>query len=501
MDSIKEVLYKLDLEEVWWGNGNDMKVISPITNKDIAKVKCSDKSNYNFAVDRSIKAFKIWREVPAPKRGEIVRQIGNAFREKKDLLGALITIEMGKILEEGKGEIQEVIDIADYAVGQSRMLYGVTTHSERNKHRMYEQWHPVGPVGVVTAFNFPAAVWAWNAMIALICGDSVVWKPSSKTPLTAIAMTRIAWSVLMNNDLPLHLLSLVIGDRKSVGDKLVNDERIPLISATGSVEMGKAIYKKVANRMGRPPILELGGNNAIIITQSADIDMASRAILFGAVGTAGQRCTTTRRLIVHENIYDDIVERLKRAYKQIKIGNPLKKETLMGPLIDKDAVKKMQKVVKILEKEDAVILPGGEIDREFSEIGTYVNPLIALVNPDLEIMQEETFAPILYITNYETLEEAIEIHNNVPQGLSSSIFTKNIRESELFLSHLGSDCGIANVNIGTSGAEIGLAFGGEKDTGYGRESGSDVWKNYMRRQTNTINWSTELPLAQGIYFE
>ncbi|HBA53789.1 MAG TPA: aldehyde dehydrogenase family protein, partial [Syntrophorhabdus aromaticivorans] len=449
----------------------------------------------------ALRAFDTWKMVPAPKRGEIVRQIGNAFRAYKKELGALVSLEMGKIRAEGEGEVQEMIDMADFAVGQSRMLYGLTMHSERPGHRMYEQWHPIGPVGVITAFNFPVAVWSWNAMIALAAGDTVIWKPSSKVPLCAIATMNIVWKVLRENGLPEGILSLVVGKHETVGEALIGDPRIPLISATGSMRMGRHIGQTVKERLGKT-LLELGGNNAIIVTPSANLQLAVRAILFGAVGTAGQRCTTTRRLIVHQSIYPALVEALLKAYSHVRIGDPLEESTLMGPLIDREAVESMQTALKHAQDEGGRILYGGEIlSGGLFDTGTYVTPCICEAGPDLSIVKEETFAPILYLIRYDTIEEAIQYHNAVPQGLSSAIFTNNLKEAEVFLSHRGSDCGIANVNVGTSGAEIGGAFGGEKDTGGGREAGSDAWKAYMRRQTCTINWSDDLPPAQGIRFK
>ena len=439
--------------------------------------------------------------MPAPKRGEIVRQIGDALRKHKKDLGALVSVETGKIRAEGEGEVQEMIDIADFAVGQSRMLYGLSLHSERFEHRMYEQWHPLGPVGVITAFNFPVAVWSWNALIALVAGDTVVWKPSSKAALTAIAVMKIVWPVLQANGLPEGIANLVIGGRDEVGDALVRDRRIPLISATGSVRMGRHIARVVAERLGRT-ILELGGNNAIIVAPSADLGLAVRAIVFGAVGTAGQRCTTTRRLIVHESIYDTLTEAIIKVYRQIPIGDPLKEGVLMGPLIDPAATAAMQDALQELKRQGGRVLYGGEVlSGGIYDAGTYVTPCICEARADYPIVAQETFAPILYLIKYRSIDEAIEYQNAVPQGLSSAIFTRDLQESEIFLSQRGSDCGIANVNIGTSGAEIGGAFGGEKDTGGGRESGSDAWKAYMRRQTCTVNWSDELPLAQGITFD
>jgi len=482
-------------------HGRLMDVVSPINGKLIGRVRLADRKDYESVVQYAVDAFTSWKMVPAPKRGDIVRQIGIALREKKEDLGALVSLEVGKIRAEGEGEIQEAIDMSDFAVGQSRMLYGLSMHSERPIHRMYEQWHPLGPVGVITAFNFPAAVWSWNALIALVCGDTVIWKPSSKAPLTAIALMKIAQGVLQKNGLPQGILGWVTGDRHEVGEAFINDPRIPLISATGSVAMGRHISQAVSRRLGKT-LLELGGNNAVIVTARADMDLAVRAIVFGAVGTAGQRCTTTRRVIAHEDIYDVLTQALMKTYRQIPIGDPLNPSTLMGPLIDRKAVQNMQSALSSLKKQGGRILYGGEVlsGKRFSA-GTYVTPCLCEAPPDAPIVSEETFAPILYLIRYETLQEAIRYHNAVPQGLSSAIFTADMREAELFLSQMGSDCGIANVNVGTSGAEIGGAFGGEKNTGGGRESGSDAWKIYMRRQTCTINWGTELPLAQGIRFE
>jgi aldehyde dehydrogenase (NAD+) len=507
---MKSIFDKLDLypEEMGAGTGTWTKCggdilngYTPITGETIAKIHCADKADYNLIIEKSIEAFQAWRIVPAPKRGEIVRQMGNALRKNKKALGALIALEVGKIRAEGEGEIQEMIDMADFAVGQSRMLYGMTMQSERPGHRMYEQWLPLGPVGVITAFNFPAAVWAWNAMLALIAGDTVIWKPSSKAPLTAIAVMKILWRVLKENDLPDGILNLVVGNRNHVGEPLINDVRVPLISATGSVAMGKHVSRAVASRLGKT-ILELGGNNGVIVTANADMDLAVRAIVFGAVGTAGQRCTTTRRIIVHEQVFNDLSGALVKAYQQVKIGDPLLPDTLMGPLIDREAVKILQDALKDLKKQGGVVLYGGQtLTGEGYESGTYVKPCICEARADMPIVSQETFAPVLYLIRYKTLSEAIDYHNAVPQGLSSAIFTRDLQEAETFLSQGGSDCGIANVNIGTSGAEIGGAFGGEKDTGGGREAGSDSWKAYMRRQTCTINWSKELPLAQGIRFD
>ncbi len=483
-----------------FGNGEMLESVSPIDGKIIGKVRCANADDYEQVISRSIEAFQEWRKVPAPKRGEIVRQIGNALRNHKKNLGELVTREVGKIRAEGEGEVQEMIDIADFAVGQSRMLYGLTMPSERPDHRMYEQWLPLGVVGVITAFNFPVAVWAWNAMIALICGNSVVWKPSSKAPISAIATMNMVWEVLKQNHLPEGLLSIVIGNRNDVGEKMLRDSRIPLISATGSVKMGRHIAQAVAGRLGKT-ILELGGNNAIIVTPEADMKLAIPAIVFGAVGTAGQRCTTTRRIILHESIFDKFSESLIHAYQQVRIGNPLQDGVLMGPLIDRAAVAAMQNGLEAMKHQGGRILYGGEVlSGDIYDTGTYVTPCICEVKHDYPIVREETFAPILYLIRYKELNEAIAYQNDVPQGLSSAIFTNNLREAEAFLSYAGSDCGIANVNIGTSGAEIGGAFGGEKETGGGRESGSDSWKAYMRRQTCTINWSKSLPLAQGIRF-
>jgi len=480
--------------------GELFESISPIDGRVIAKVRQASAHDYEQAVRQAGEAFLQWRMTPAPKRGEIVRQIGDAVRANKRELGALLSLEVGKIRAEAEGEVQEMIDICDYAVGQSRMLYGLTMHSERPLHRMYEQWHPLGPIGVITAFNFPVAVWAWNAMIALIAGDTVIWKPSSKACLTAIAAMKIIDGVLSENYLPRGILNIVIGDRREVGELLLADRRVPLISATGSVAMGRHAGQVVAARLGKT-LLELGGNSAVIVTAKADLDLAVRAILFGAVGTAGQRCTTIRRIIAHKDIFTPLAEALTRAYGQVKIGNPMEDGVLMGPLIDREAVHKMQEAIKTLKSQGGRVIYGGEVlSGGIYDAGTYVTPCVCEAQHDYPIIQEETFAPVVYMIPYDTLEDAIRYNNSVPQGLSSAIFTGDLHESELFLSHSGSDCGIANVNIGTSGAEIGGAFGGEKDTGGGRESGSDAWKAYMRRQTNTINWSRDMPLAQGIQF-
>jgi aldehyde dehydrogenase (NAD+) len=438
--------------------------------------------------------------VPAPQRGEIVRQIGNRLREHKEHLGRLVTLEMGKILPEGEGEVQEMIDMADFAVGMSRQMYGLTTHSERPLHRMYEQWHPLGPIGIITAFNFPVAVWAWNAMLALACGDTLIWKPSSSTPLCGIAIHKIIEQVLRENALPEGTVSLAVGKGKTIGERLIHDRRIKLVSATGSCRMGHRIAEVVGQRLGRT-ILELGGNNAIIVMKDADPDLVIPSALFGAVGTAGQRCTSTRRLLVQDEIYDTIVPRLVNAYGQVRIGDPLEEGTLMGPLVNREAVATYSGALETIRKQGGEVLYGGNpLSGTKYESGCYVEPVIVKADAGMEIVRDETFVPILYVMRFKTLDEAMQIHNGVEQGLSSSMFTTNLLSAETFLSHRGSDCGIANINIGTSGAEIGGAFGGEKETGGGREAGSDSWKAYMRRQTNTINWSRELPLAQGIKF-
>lgn len=481
----------------WFGHGDILEVKTPIDGSVIGKVRQATIEDYEEIVKSAEKAFSIWREIPAPKRGEFVRRLGVELREQKANLGALVSLEMGKIRAEGEGEVQEMIDICDFAVGLSRQLCGITMKSERPEHFMMEQWHPLGIVGIITAFNFPVAVWAWNIALSLVCGDSNIWKPSSKTPLTAIACTKIAEKVCRDMDIDPAILCLLIGRGKDVGELLIKDHRVKLISATGSTRMGQRIGRIVGERLGKT-ILELGGNNAIIVTPDADMSMAVRAILFGAVGTAGQRCTSTRRIIVHKSKKAELLEKLISAYKQVRIGNPLEEGTLMGPLVDTDAVDEMMNAIDVIKKEGGKILYGGEkLDKPG---GCYVTPCIAEAKNDFKIVQQETFAPILYIIEYSDFEEAIELHNDVPQGLSSAIFTNNVREAHLFLSETGSDCGIANVNIGTSGAEIGGAFGGEKETGGGRESGSDSWKAYMRRQTNTVNYSTTLPLAQGIKF-
>lgn len=482
-------------------SGEQLVSVSPIDGRNLGSVRCASAKDFEAVVRKAVEAFEHWRQVPAPRRGEIVRQIGNALRQNKKELGALVTLEMGKIRAEGAGEVQEMIDIADFAVGQSRMLYGLTMPSERSGHRMYEQWHPLGPVGVITSFNFPVAVWSWNAMIALIAGDTVIWKPSSKVPLCAIAVMNIVWQVLRENDLPEGICNLVIGNRQQIGEALIRDSRIPLISATGSVSMGRYVGQAAAARFAKT-ILELGGNNAVIVAPSADLQLALKAVVFGAAGTAGQRCTSTRRVIVHEDIFEAFSDALIKAYQQITIGNPLEDGVLMGPLIDRRAAENMQAALNRLKEQGGKIIYGGQmLSGGVYDTGTYVKPCICAAGPDLPIVREETFAPVLYLIKYKMLDEAIAYQNNVPQGLSSSIFTSDLREAEVFLSSGGSDCGIASVNAGTSGAEIGGAFGGEKDTGGGRESGSDAWKAYMRRQTCTVNRSGEMPLAQGIRFE
>ena len=507
---IKSILkkFKLDGELSGAGSGSWQKChgpelvsASPIDGQPIGAVRCASGQEYEDILRQAVDAFEHWRRIPAPSRGEIVRQIGNVLRQNKKELGALVTLETGKTQVEGQGEVQEMIDIADFAVGQSRMLYGLSMHSERPGHRMYEQWHPLGPVGVITSFNFPVAVWSWNAMLALIAGDTVIWKPSSKVPLSAIATMNIVWQVLQENRLPEGICNLVIGKRQEIGEALIQDQRVPLISATGSVVMGRHVGQVVAARFGKT-ILELGGNNAVIITPNADLKLALKAVVFGAVGTAGQRCTSTRRVIVHEDMFKPFADALKKAYQQIPIGNPLEDGILMGPLIDRRAIENMQSAMKQLEHEGGRIIYGGDLlSGKGFKSGTYVTPCICEARADFSVVQEETFAPILYLIKYQTIEEAIAYHNRVPQGLSSAIFTSNLQEAEIFLSHVGSDCGIATVNVGTSGAEIGGAFGGEKETGGGRESGSDAWKAYMRRQTCTVNWSGEMPLAQGIKFK
>lgn len=480
--------------------GEKLHSYSPVDGKLIASVTGADQASYEAVMAKAQEAFAAWRTWPAPKRGEVVRQIGEELRKYKTPLGKLVSYEMGKSLQEGLGEVQEMIDICDFAVGLSRQLHGLTMHSERPGHRMYEQYHPLGIVGVISAFNFPVAVWSWNSMLAWVCGDVCVWKPSEKTPLCAVACQNIIQSVFKKNNVPEGVSNIISGSRE-VGEWMSNDVRIPLVSATGSTRMGKAVGAAVGQRLGRS-LLELGGNNAIIISANADLDMALIGAVFGAVGTAGQRCTSTRRLIIHEKVYNKFRDKLVHAYKQLKIGNPLDQKNHVGPLIDKDAVKNyLDSIEKCKAEGGSFIVEGGVLKGKQFESGCYVRPCIAEVKNHFAIVQHETFAPILYLIKYKTLPEAIALQNGVPQGLSSAIMTTNLREAEQFLSHAGSDCGIANVNIGTSGAEIGGAFGGEKETGGGRESGSDAWKVYMRRQTNTINYTDKLPLAQGIKFD
>lgn len=480
-------------------SGEKIKSYSPVDGKLIATVNSCDKRSFEMVVETAHSAFLEWRNWTAPQRGEIVRQIGNELRKYKTTLGKLVSYEMGKSLQEGMGEVQEMIDICDFAVGLSRQLYGLTMHSERPGHRMYEQYHPLGIVGIISAFNFPVAVWSWNSMIAMVCGDVCIWKPSEKTPLCGVACQQIIAKVFKENKVPEGVCNLITGARDA-GEWLCEDPRVALVSATGSTRMGKAVSATVGARLGKT-LLELGGNNAIIVTKNADLNIALIGALFGSVGTAGQRCTTTRRLIIHEEIYDQFKKILVNAYKQLKIGDPLKEENHVGPLIDTDAVQAYLEAIDTCKKTGGkMIVAGGVLSGKGFESGCYVKPCIAEVTNDMEIVQHETFAPILYLIKYKTLDEAIALQNGVPQGLSSAIFTQDLKEAEQFLSHAGSDCGIANVNIGTSGAEIGGAFGGEKETGGGRESGSDSWKAYMRRQTNTINYTDKLPLAQGIKF-
>jgi aldehyde dehydrogenase (NAD+) len=508
---IQEILDQLGIEQLnrgastgsYWFNtrGTQIDSISPVDGKLIASVHAASEVDYEAVVLKAQEAFKVWRNMPAPKRGEIIRQLGDKLRDYKEPLGKLVSYEMGKSLQEGLGEVQEMIDICDFAVGLSRQLYGLTMHSERPGHRMYEQYHPLGIVGIISAFNFPVAVWCWNTALAWVCGDVCIWKPSEKTPLTAIACQKITEEVFTDNDVPEGVSCLIIGDAE-IGKLMSADTRVPLVSATGSTRMGKAVGEVVGARLGRA-LLELGGNNAIIITPTADLKMVVPGAVFGAVGTAGQRCTSTRRLIIHEDVYDTVKNAVVNAYKQIKIGNPLDENNHVGPLIDKDAVNMYLSALENVVKEGGkIIVEGGVLEGEGYESGCYVKPAIAEAQNDFAIVQHETFAPILYLMKYSGgVENAIAIQNGVPQGLSSAIMTNNLREAEAFLAASGSDCGIANVNIGTSGAEIGGAFGGEKETGGGRESGSDAWKVYMRRQTNTINYSDSLPLAQGIKFE
>ena len=507
---ISDVLQQLGIQQLnqgistgannWHGNGALLESKSPVDGHIIGAVHLGGAKDYDQVVDTAHQAFLVWRNLPAPKRGEIIRQMGDRLRLHKDALGKLVSYEMGKSLQEGLGEVQEMIDICDFAVGLSRQLYGLTMHSERPMHRMYEQYHPLGVVGIISAFNFPVAVWSWNAMIAWVCGNTCVWKPSEKTPLTAVACQHIIAAVFQENNIPEGVSCLIVGDAQ-IGKAMAADERVALISATGSTAMGKSVASTVAQRLGKS-LLELGGNNAIIISQNADLKLVIPAVVFGAVGTCGQRCTTTRRLIVHSAIYNDVKIALANAYRQLKIGNPLLSENHVGPLIDTDAVHSFSAAIGQAKKEGGNLLAGGNfLTGEGYDSGCYVQPAIVEMSAQTNIVKEETFAPILYVLAYETLDEAIALQNAVPQGLSSAIFTQNLSEAETFLSVKGSDCGIANVNIGTSGAEIGGAFGGEKATGGGRESGSDSWKFYMRRQTNTINYGTTMPLAQGIKFE
>jgi len=505
---LKEILEKLQLKDVnvgacagpddWYEDpaGEEIVSYNPTTGEPIARVLQATEKSYEQVLKLAVEGFKTWRMMPAPKRGLIVRDLGEALRVKKEPLGDLVTLEMGKIRAEGHGEVQEMIDICDFAIGLSRQLYGLSMHSERPAHRMYEQWHPLGAIGVITAFNFPVAVWAWNAVIAAACGDTTVWKPSSDTPLTAIAIQHIANEVMADHGLK-GIFNTTIGRGAIIGERMINDQRLPLISFTGSTKMGRRVAEAVARRFGKT-ILELGGNNAIIVAEDSDLDMAVRSILFGAVGTAGQRCTSTRRIITHKSIAPDLSKRIVKAYKQVTIGDPIEEGTLMGPLVTKGAVEDMMAALERAKEQGGEVLFGGSRLPDLGE--QFVEPTIVKMPRQTEIVHNETFAPILYLMEYEDIEEAIRLHNEVPQGLSSAVFTTNLLTAEKFLSHEGSDCGIANVNIGTSGAEIGGAFGGEKETGGGRESGSDAWKGYMRRQTNTINWSRELPLAQGIKF-
>ncbi|MDE2196725.1 MAG: aldehyde dehydrogenase family protein [Gammaproteobacteria bacterium] len=508
MANANAVLSTLGLDKnnagVWTASGgwrksrgaDSLESINPATGRLIARVSCALEADYEQVINGAREAFKVWREVPAPKRGEAVRLVADALRKHKDALGSLVSLEMGKIKAEGDGEVQEMIDIADFAVGQARMLYGNSMHSERPRHRMYEQWHPYGVVGVITAFNFPVAVWAWNAFLSAICGNATVWKPSPRTPLCAIAVQHICNRVLKKHGYP-AIFSLFVDKGVKLAERFSRDPRVALISFTGSSAVGRKVGEMVAARMGRA-LLELGGNNAVIVDETADLKLVVPAVVFGAVGTAGQRCTTTRRLIVHQDVADELVNRLVRAYGQVRIGDPLAAGTLMGPLCSEDAVQRFKSAIAAVRKAGGQILCGGRVlDRP----GFFVEPTIVRMQRQLDIVCTETFAPILYVLTYRSIEEAVAIQNGVPQGLSSAIFTTNLKNAEYFLSTVGSDCGIANVNIGTSGAEIGGAFGGEKETGGGRESGSDAWKQYMRRQTNTINWSDQLPLAQGIKFD
>jgi aldehyde dehydrogenase (NAD+) len=505
---MKAILKELGIEETNAGactgpdgwirdpGGNELISYNPTTEEPIASVIEGTSKSYQQVASAAHSAFLTWRTVPAPKRGQVIRDLGDALRALKEPLGDLVSLEMGKLKAEGHGEVQEMIDICDFAVGLSRQLYGLTMHSERPSHRMYEQWHPLGVVGIITAFNFPVAVWSWNAAIAVVCGDPVLWKPSSEVPLAAIAVQNIANRVMADHGLS-GIFTLAIGTGREVGEAMLNDTRVPLVSFTGSTPVGRRVAETVSKRFGRT-ILELGGNNAIVVAEDAPLDLAVRAILFGAVGTSGQRCTTTRRIIVHKDVSEKLIQRLLDAYRQVRIGDPLESGTLMGPLVNSKAVEDMLAALERAKKEGGKIVTGG---KRRTDLGSnFVEPTIVKMPKQTDIVKEETFAPILYLMEYESLEEAMHIHNDVPQGLSSAIFTESMRKVETFLSSQGSDCGIANVNIGTSGAEIGGAFGGEKETGGGRESGSDAWKAYMRRQTNTINWSRDLPLAQGIEF-
>ena len=507
MMSTAEILKGLGLSAVnaggstgnhWWSSGENtslLESVNPATGETIAKIRTCSADDYQHIVRESIAAFQQWRLIPAPKRGEVVRLLGTSLRERKDLLGSLVSLEVGKIKAEGDGEVQEMIDMADFAVGQSRMLYGTTMHSERAQHRMSEQWHPLGPIGVITAFNFPVAVWAWNAFLAAIAGDTVVWKPSPKASLCAIAVQHLCNRVMEQQGYR-GIFSLIVTVERTLAETLVQDRRLPLISFTGSVPVGRAVATTVAQRLGRT-LLELSGNNAIIVDQTADLSLAIRAIVFGAVGTSGQRCTTTRRLFVHESRYDEVVAKLISAYRQIRIGNPLEPGVLLGPLIDRAAVEAYRKAIEEVKQAGGKVLYGGQV---LDQPGYFVEPAIVKAENQWPVVQRETFGPILYVMPFKELDDAIALQNAVPQGLSSAIFTSNVQSSERFTSTAGSDCGIPNVNIGTSGAEIGGAFGGEKETGGGREAGSDAWKAYMRRQTNTINWGHDLPLAQGIQF-
>lgn len=508
--NIEETLSQLGIQSInkgtgtgtrWLeGDGTRIDSISPVDGSLIGSVISATQSDYQQVVEQAREAFNEWRTWPAPRRGEVVRQLGQRLREFKKPLGKLVSYEMGKSLQEGLGEVQEMIDIIDFAVGLSRQLHGLTMHSERPAHRMYEQYHPLGVVGIISAFNFPVAVWSWNSALAWVCGDTCIWKPSEKTPLVAIACQHLVGQVFKENNVPEGVSGIITGGLE-LGELLSHDHRIPLVSATGSTAMGRAVGAAVGARLGKA-LLELGGNNAIIISRDADLETALTGAVFGSIGTAGQRCTTTRRLIIQEEIFDEFRQKLEQAYRQIRIGNPLDESNHMGPLIDKHAVKDYLDALEIVKQSGGKeIVAGDALDGEGYESGCYVKPAIFQVDHDLEIVKRETFAPLLYLIKYQSIEEAIEIQNSVPQGLSSAIMTNNLRESEIFLSHQGSDCGIANVNIGTSGAEIGGAFGGEKETGGGRESGSDAWKVYMRRQTNTINFSAEVPLAQGIKFD